>query len=86
MAMAYYLMQNPWMSTIRYANVPFYGGDENSTDESLYLDIPFLLVGQYPKKSGILNAGTNGIAFYVKGLDKIYIKIRSNTRHFSSCI
>ena len=63
----YFVYKNPFQSYIRMINNPLYGFSDIE-DETLYIDIPFLVLGSYYR------GASEGICYYIKSLDKIYIK------------
>ena len=74
----YFLLQNPFMHDLLYANAPQLGGDENVLNDDLYIKIPFLLLGKYEASSTAVPLSNNGAMFYIKQFDKIYIHLTNS--------
>ena len=75
----YFLLQNPFMHDLLYANAPQLGGDENVLNDNLYIKIPFLLIGKYNHTYVSHELPSiNGAMFYIKQFDKIYIELSNS--------
>lgn len=74
----YFLLQNPFMHDLLYANAPQLGGDETVLNDNLYIKIPFLLLGKYDSNSTASTPFINGAMFYIKQFDKIYTHLTNS--------